>query len=1078
MPTKLSRLCDGVMEAAWLAAVILVPVFFNIYSSRIFEPDKITLLRSLVLVLLGAWLVKLMDDGGLHWDRLKPEGSKIQYILKFPMILPVVFLTIIYLLATVFSVTPWVSLLGSYQRLQGTYTTISYLVIFVALLVQLRRREQVERLITIIVLTSLPIALYGVLQRYRLDPIPWGGDTAARIASNMGNSIFVAAYLIMVFPLTIGRIIQAFQAILRDEARIWEQVSRATIYIFIASLQLIALYMSGSRGPALGWMVGCFFLFLLLSLYWNKRWLTLTVIGSAAVLGIFLLIFNLPGGPLQALKSSPAIGRFGLLLDAQSNSALVRKYIWQGAVKLVLPHAPLEFPDDRVDTFNAIRPIIGYGPESMYVAYNPFYIPELAQVERRNASPDRSHNETWDSLVITGVLGIIAYLMVFLSVIYYGLKWIGIIITRQQRALFFWLTLGMGLLAGVGFVLWRGIEYFGVGLPFGILIGLLIYITLVALIRNLDIPVSRGERLRAFTLVLLIAAIVSHFVEINFGIAIAATRTYFWTFAGMLVVIGRILPIYGEYDLSLSPVLVNASEEKNVKGTGKKNLSKKRRIKTGSSEERDGSSGGVITAILSALVIAIVLSTLGHNYLTNSSGLSSPFSIIWASITQLPNRNWATSSGVLGLILTTWVAMAVVLASENQLDKAGLPWLKSFGITLGISAGLALLYWLWHAGGLATIASNTASDLAGVLAQVNRYEWLLGKYYLYMLLLVLFSGVVISLERFTGERIFTLRGIVSAGVIGLCVLALAAYSNLRIIQADIVFKLAEPFSRSAQWPVATMIYNRANQLAPNEDYYYLFLGRAYLENAKSIQDPSEREELIRQAETDLRKAQAINPLNTDHTANLARLYSLWASYSEGATKTEKAEISSNYFSKAVKLSPNNARLWDEWALLLLNILQRPEDAMERLTRSKEIDPEYHWTYGLLGDYYAQLSRNAVDEPGKIDALQRAAENYSKAFDLPTPGEPQAKFSYALALGNTYAQLSIFQAAIDAYQRAIESAPAGAEIWRIEEVIANLYIEMGDITNALIHAQNAMSRAPDDQKNRFEQLVNQLQQSTP
>jgi hypothetical protein len=39
--TKLSRFCDGIMEAAWLAALIVVPLFFDVYSSRIFEPDKI-----------------------------------------------------------------------------------------------------------------------------------------------------------------------------------------------------------------------------------------------------------------------------------------------------------------------------------------------------------------------------------------------------------------------------------------------------------------------------------------------------------------------------------------------------------------------------------------------------------------------------------------------------------------------------------------------------------------------------------------------------------------------------------------------------------------------------------------------------------------------------------------------------------------------------------------------------------------------------------------------------------------------------------------------------------------------------
>jgi O-antigen ligase len=59
-----------------------------------------------------------------------------------------------------------------------------------------------------------------------------------------------------------------------------------------------------------------------------------------------------------------------------------------------------------------IRPLVGYGPEAMWVAFNRFYPPDLAQVEARNASPDRSHNETWDSLVVTGLLGFVTYLIV------------------------------------------------------------------------------------------------------------------------------------------------------------------------------------------------------------------------------------------------------------------------------------------------------------------------------------------------------------------------------------------------------------------------------------------------------------------------------------------------------------------------------------------------------------------------------------------------------------------------------------------------------------------------------------------
>ncbi len=386
MSTKLSRFCDGIMEAGWLAAVILVPLFFNVYSSRIFEPDKITILRSLSLLVLAAWLVKTVELGGVRWERIDPGSSRIKSLLRIPLVAPVLALAVLYVIATLFSVSPSVSLWGSYQRLQGTYTTLSYLVLFAALVANLRSKSQVDRLITTVIMVSLPIMLYGVLQRFKLDPVPWGGDTSRRIAANMGNSIFVAAYLIMVFPLTVGRIVDAFKAILTENDQLLLPVIRATIYIFIAALQVVALYFSGSRGPALGWMASSFFLFLLLSLYWGKRWLTITTVAVAAGIAVFLVVFNIQGGPLEGLRKSPAIGRFGLLLDAESNSALVRKYIWEGAADLVSIHDPLEFPDGSKDRFNFLRPIIGYGPESMYVAYNPFYVPELAHVEKRNAS--------------------------------------------------------------------------------------------------------------------------------------------------------------------------------------------------------------------------------------------------------------------------------------------------------------------------------------------------------------------------------------------------------------------------------------------------------------------------------------------------------------------------------------------------------------------------------------------------------------------------------------------------------------------------------------------------------------------
>ena len=92
MATKLSRLCDGLMEAAWLAVVIVTPLFFNVNSSRIFEPDKITLLRSLALLMLVAWLVKLIDQAGSGLNANGHLKDWIMALIKTPLVLPVCFI--------------------------------------------------------------------------------------------------------------------------------------------------------------------------------------------------------------------------------------------------------------------------------------------------------------------------------------------------------------------------------------------------------------------------------------------------------------------------------------------------------------------------------------------------------------------------------------------------------------------------------------------------------------------------------------------------------------------------------------------------------------------------------------------------------------------------------------------------------------------------------------------------------------------------------------------------------------------------------------------------------------------------
>jgi len=1077
MPTKLSKYCDGIIEAGWLAAVIVVPVFFNVYSSRIFEPDKITLLRTIALVILAAWIVKLLDQGGFQWDLVPKGTSWFKTVRQIPLIVPVLAVAIVYIIATVFSVTPRVSLLGSYQRLQGTYTTFSYLVVFAAMVGNLRRRAQVERLITTMIITSLPVSLYGILQRYQIDPVPWAGDVTIRVASNMGNSIFVAAYLIMVSPLTLLRIVESFGAIMNDRGNLTANFSRSTAYVFIAALQIITLLFSGSRGPLLGWLAGTFLLFVILSLLWRQRWLTISVIGAAALLGSLLVVFNIPNGPLASFRDTPGIGRLGRLLDTETKTALVRTLIWEGAAELVLPHEPIDYPDGSKDSFNFLRPLIGYGPESMYVAYNPFYPPQLAQVEKRNASPDRSHNETWDSLVISGVFGLLAYLTLFGSIFYYGLKWLGFITNPKQRNLFLGLYIGGGVLSAVGFMLIVDIGLFGVALPFGMMLGVLLYLALAALSGQYERPQTEAGRLRAITIAALLAAIMAHFAEINFGIAIAATRLYFWALVGVLLLVGYVLPLHGAYREEQLAVHEAGEGSSNDKKSNKSNTKGQRRRGDRGKSRSTGVQwpSWLRVALIGVGITAILLVTLGFDFVTNRGGGNSAFQALWTSMVNLPTANQAVSYGVLAMILTTWLVAGFILASEQARFEETATWGKILLTILGISVVVALVYWLWHAAGLMDLANRPANDINGVLGQVTYIEGFLTKYYIYLFLLVFAFAFTLPADWPVRMRGTSYWGVVAAPVLLILTIIIANVTNLRVVQADIAFKSGDSFAKPGTWPAAIAVYNHAIDLAPSEDFYYLFLGRAYLEYGKTLEDTTEREQLITQAKSDLVKAQKINPLNTDHTANLARLHSLWSSFAaDPQTAKTLAETSSDYFSKAVVLSPQNARIWDEWAVLYLNAFQEMDEAFERLRRSLELDPDYDWTHALLGDYHSRTAQETDDPAAKEEALQQAAKHYTQAYELTPQRELSTQYNYLLVLANTRILLNQPLLAVEAYEKALESDVNPQDRWRIEETIGRIYAQMGDIEQALFWLTRALMSAPEEERERLQSMVIQIE----
>ncbi|NLE76830.1 MAG: tetratricopeptide repeat protein [Chloroflexi bacterium] len=709
--------------------------------------------------------------------------------------------------------------------------------------------------------------------------------------------------------------------------------------------------------------------------------------------------------------------------------------IWEGAVEL-LRRDPL-------------RAVVGYGPEAMYVAYNQVYPPDLAHYEARNASPDRAHNETFDALLMTGVLGFLAYFALFGSVFYYSLRWLGMLEPRRDRPLFLGLTVGG---ACVGALLPRLLDgsfrFSGVGIPAGFIIGVIVYLTAVTV-------VPRAERQRppieeSLLILAVLAALVAHFVEIHFGIAVAASRLYFWALTGVLAVVGagRLAPA-----VEAPPAAAEPGREPSPRRR------RRQRSKAPAPARRSESGGMVAAALPYIAVVAVILATLVYNYVTNQGGAASAPAILWRSFTARvtgPNQYDATY-GLLWLVLLTWVVGGLVALAAGARSAAVAPGPKGWSVAAAIYLLVTLAAWWGY--GLLHAARMRRDLLRGAAGAEQVANHLVG----YFLALALLWGLLALFLYLKGQRPprrWLANGPLALGLaVLLCVVTAAAIgsTNLSLVQADVFHKQGLTADGYQQWDSSIAFHSEATKRAPNQDYYYLFLGRSQLEKAQTVTDPAAREALIEESERILRRAQELNPLNTDHTANLARLYQVWAQLAaDEQTRQERFDQSLAYFQQATTLSPHNAQLFNEWGQTL-QIMGLTEEARQRYQQSLALDDEYHITYWLLG----QMAMSQNDLAGAETMLGRALEI--------EPDYAQARS----ALGVIYARQGRVQEAMEENLRVLAKTPND---YISHRNLAYLYMQTGQLADAQGYAWAATNLAPNQDATMMNDLVLEIAQA--
>ena len=474
----LRSFCSKTVEMGWLMVVISIPVALNIYGFNPYDLPKTSLFRFITLLMLAAWLVSLAIDRNLaSQDTSNPPALGLHKFFTAYLVIPAFLFAAVYLLTTITSLNPRLSLWGEYLRAQGTYTTLCYVLLFFLVAFNLRTKAQFDRVVTVALLASLPVAFYGVLQHFGVDPIFVLDGPMGRVDSAMGNPIFLGAYLIMVIPPTLARLLVTLRALLRDKHPLPSRcfkLLQAAGYTLLLALQSVCLLYTRARGPWLGFLAGITLFAVLLSLRRRIRWLLVVTIAMAVAFVLLLVLLNLPRSPLEPLETLSYLSSLVIIddLKATTGTVGVRLLIWQGEIELLRSRPPIGL---KPDPLHSLRPLIGYGPEMMGGIFPAVYSPKLGHIEDRNALADRAHNHLLDLLIMNGALGLLAYLFLIGSFFCHGIS-----------------------------LLWR----------------------------------TESSSIQ-LTLIALLSAVFAHFVETQVGIALVTTQMLLWLYMALLVVVHR-----------------------------------------------------------------------------------------------------------------------------------------------------------------------------------------------------------------------------------------------------------------------------------------------------------------------------------------------------------------------------------------------------------------------------------------------------------------------------------------------------------------------------------------------------------